>query len=252
MRSVSLLIVLLSGALSAGASPGTAVALFTIEISQARLAIHGSISSVGHAQIIRRTVALRFPNIETDIDLEVGTSLPPKWSLITDQTLRALAHTQSATAEITSDRIILRGFTTDPESWFVVLDQLEKLLAPDFTLESTVDPFSNGLSFDSVCRQLFAAAIHGRDIEFARNVMTLSSSAHALLDELAELATDCPSASIKIIGNGDGGPDNQLDGKRRALAVAAYLKGLGLDPARLKTVGAKTSTNRRIVFSFSF
>ncbi len=252
MRSVGLLIFLLSSALAAGAETKTDSPVFTIELSQARLSIRGVISSAGHEQILRQTAARQFPDSEIEIDLDIGPGLPPAWSLITDQTLRALAHTQSATAEITPEWIILRGVTSDPAAWFAVLARLETLLAPDIAVESAVNPFSNGQSFSSLCRQLFAAAFRSRKIEFAERIKTLSSSAYGLLDELAELGTDCPSAIISITGNGDGGPSNQQDGRQRAEAVAAYLKGRGFDPSRLQAVGAETSPNRRIVFSVSF
>lgn len=251
MRSVSVLIVLLASAVPA-ADSRTDSPVFVIDLNQTRLLLRGVISSAGHEQILRQTAARQFPDAKTEIDLHIGSALPSAWSLITDQTLRALAHTQSATATITPAGIILHGVTSSPTAWFAALTRLEILLAPDIAVESTINPFSNGQSFNSLCRQLFTAAFRNHKIEFAERAKTLSSSAYGLLDELAELGTDCPSASIRITGNGDGGSANQQNGKQRADAVAAYLTGRGFDPSRLQAIGAVISTNRRIVFAISF
>lgn len=251
MRSAAVLILLLaSAAPAAGVKTDTPV--FSIEISQAHLSVRGAISSTGHEQILRQTVARQFPDNESQIDLETGSGLPPAWSMVTDQTLRILAHTQSATATITPGRVVLRGVTSSPAVWFAALARLETLLAPDFVVESTVNPFSNAQSFNSLCRALFVAAFRKHRIDFAQGTRTLSSSAYGLLDELTELGMDCPLARIRISGNGDGGPDNRQYGKQRADTVAAYLIGRGFDPSHLQIVGAETSANRRIVFSVSF
>lgn len=251
MRFAAVLMLVLASTVAAAESK-TDPAVFVIELSQARLSLRGVISSTGHEQILRRTVARQFPDIRTEIDLDISSELPASWSLTTDQTLRALVHTQSATATITSGRIVLRGITSSPDAWFAALGHLEMLLAPEVSIESAVNPFSNAKSFDSLCMQLFTAAFRNHNIEFARGSKILSTSAYGPLDEVVELGTDCPSAKITISGNGDGGPANQPNGKQRAEAVAAYLARRGLAPSRLQTVGAKTSPSRHIIFSVSF
>jgi len=244
---------LLSSALSAMSGLEEQTSELVIEYSRARLLVRGDISSAGHEQILRQSAALEFPESDIQFELSIRTGLPPAWSLITDLTLRALAKTTSATAEITAERITIRGLSSDPAAWQDAVDWLEKTLSPEIVLDASVATLKSSRSFESVCRGLFAAAFRAHRIGFEGDSMTLSSSAYSLLDELIELGTDCPAALIRITGNGDGGgAANQETGRQRAEAVLSYLEGRGFDPARLSAHGAKTSTNRKIVFSVTF
>jgi len=243
---------LLSIALHADDNIDADAAIFSIERNQTMLIISGDTSSAGHEQVLLQTASRLFPDTRLETKLETRFGLPSSWSLITDLTLQALSHTQSSSAEITPHGIELRGFTTDAAAWSAAIDRLEKRLPVDMPLHSLVHPVSARQSFSSMCRQLFAAALHSHRIEFAKGSNTLSSSAHGLLDELAELGMDCPSAAISITGSGDGGPTSQQAGRQRAEAVAAYLRERGIDQARLQTFGSETSDNRRIVFAVSF
>jgi len=243
---------LLSVSLHADDNTDADTALILIERNQTRLAIRGDTSSAGHERVLQRTVSRLFPDTQLETVLKTRSGLPSSWSLITDLTLQAMSHTQSSTARITPDGIELRGFTADASAWFSAIDRLEKHLPVDMPLHSLVHPVSARQSFSSMCRQLFAAALRSHRIEFAKGSNTLSSSAHGLLDELAELGMDCPAAAISITGSGDGGPTSQHTGRQRAETVAAYLRERGLDGARLQIFGSTTSDNRRIVFAVSF
>lgn len=230
----------------------TDTAVFSIRKSQTSLLVRGDISSAGHEQILRQTASRLFPDMQLETEFRNRFGLPSSWSLITDLTLQALSQTQSSTALITPDGIELRGYTTDASSWFSAIGRLEKHLPATMPLRSLVHQIGARQSFNSMCRQLFAAAFHSHRIRFATGSNTLSPSAHGLLDELAELGMDCPDAAIRITGGGDGGPGNQQAGWQRAEAIAAYLQGRGIDATRLQTFGSETSGNRRIVFAVSF
>ena len=151
-----------------------------------------------------------------------------------------MAKTSSATAEITPQKITIRGLSSEPDAWRSAVDLLENNLSPDIVLNTSVALLKNLQSFESVCRGLFATAFRAHRIDFARGSLTLSSSAFSLLDELTELGADCPAAAIAITGNGDGGAANQEKGRRRAEVVLSYLEGRGFDPARLRAHGAET------------
>ena len=222
-----------------------------IEKTQVRLTIHGVVSSDGHADILRHTASADFAGLETQIDVTTGRSLPPAWSLTTDLALRALAHTQSATAEVTTAKITMRGFTSDPRAWYDALGRLEKNLPEGSTLHSDVGPLRAGQTFSSMCRQVFADALRIRKIEFQRGSTTLSSGAFALLDELVELAMDCPTAAITVSAAGDGG-DNPALGHSRVEKIVAYLIEGGLSPERV--AGSEMGATRagRAYFSVTF
>ena len=230
----------------------TDTAEFSIRKNQTQLLIRGDTSSAGHEQILRQTASRLFPDMQVETEFKSRVGLPSSWSLVTDLTLQALSHTQSSTALITPDGVELRGFTTDASGWFSAIGRLEKHLPAAMPLRSLVRQSNARQSFNSMCRQLFAAALRSHRIVFETGNNTLSSSAHGLLDELAELGMDCPDAAIRITGSGDGGQGSQQVGRQRAEAIAAYLPGRGIDATRLQMLGSETSNNRRVVFAVSF
>ncbi len=89
-----------------------------------------------------------------------------------------------------------------------------------------------------------------------------------MLDELIEVATDCPAAAISIAGHTDSSGDQRSNlrlSKARADSVVAYLVERGIAANRLHAHGAGSSMplviedsvqarkqNRRIEFVFSF
>jgi OOP family OmpA-OmpF porin len=90
----------------------------------------------------------------------------------------------------------------------------------------------------------------------------------SLLDEIAEIATDCPTASITVTGHTDSTGNestNRALSEARAKSVVTYLIERGIEPQRLTTNGvgsagaiasnddaAGRQVNRRIEFELTF
>ena len=90
------------------------------------------------------------------------------------------------------------------------------------------------------CESLLSAAIAKGVINFKRADWALEASSKPTLDELAEIANKCPVFKISIEGHTDaeGIPErNNPLSERRARAVADYLISVGVDAARLSTIG---------------
>lgn len=240
---------------------------FTVEKSRDRLALRGDVSSTAHEAILRQTAALLYPGASTVIDLQWRSHMPPGWALVTEMAMRALSGTQSASAVVTEQRVHIRGIHTNETAWLQALARLEKSLLPGMRLQSQVSFLQKSSSFSAQCQKLFAAAMNGRQIAFPPSSDVLGSNAFGLLDELLEIALDCPAAIITVTGHTDDSGNEEMNlelSKARAQAVVDYMVARGIDSRRLIAVGAGSSQprhandsaparrgNRRIEFSFS-
>ncbi|MDA0993154.1 MAG: OmpA family protein [Proteobacteria bacterium] len=177
-------------------------------------------------------------------ELHEQPGLPPGWALISELTLHAAAYTYSSTTEITPSKIIIRGVTTSAEELERTLSQLEKTLLPGMELERKIEEIRLPGSFYRQCVSVFRTASRGRKIEFPRASAALGTSASPYLDELIQIAVDCPKSIIRITGHTDntGEESNNVAlSQARADEVAAYLISGGLAATRLVTKGAGSS-----------
>ena len=252
MRFILMLAIVLSASTAADTKSIPSAGTLLIERNQAGLTIRGDVSSIAHERILLETTTRDFAGLDIEMDVKIGSVMPPGWSLITDLTLRALSHTASSTAQIDKSGVVLTGYTTDSSGWFRAVARIEKSLSGEMALTSTVTAVSSKLTFETMCRQMFAAAFRSHRIKFAIGSSTLSSSSHALLDEIAEIGSDCPQAQIRITGFGDGGPDTEGIGLARANAVVNYLESAGFNLSRVEPLVAEDQSGRRIVFSVKF
>jgi outer membrane protein OmpA-like peptidoglycan-associated protein len=80
----------------------------------------------------------------------------------------------------------------------------------------------------------------GFRINFAFNSAVLPSSAHAMIDVVAQVMKDSPEIKVRVEGHTDavGSADYNVSlSERRALSVGEYLVKLGVDPSRLMLIG---------------
>jgi OOP family OmpA-OmpF porin len=239
-----------------------------IWLQDEKLSIAGALSSAAHENILRQTAREYFPRAEYDFELDYRTSLPPGWALLSELTMRAIAETRAANAIITTDRLHVRGFTSDLGRWQTASARVQRNLFPGMTYIDNVVEIHSTASFQAQCGALFDRAIQGRRVEFAQGSAQISSSAHALLDELIQISADCPDAYLTITGHADPGGDkaeNQRLGEDRARSVINYMINRGIDMQRLRASGTgpgevllanntndARQLNRHIEFAFAF
>ncbi len=250
-------------------APGAApAATFEIDWQNGTLVISGEASSEGHADTVRTVAAALFPDARRHIALVRGETLPPGWSLVTEQALRLVAVTRSGQVTLAPDRVLLRSTYTDSAAWQQGLRRLSQTLLPGQQLLDQAVLIDTRRSFHDYCREQFAAATRDRRVDFRLNSSELRPSAVPLLDALVEIAADCPDAHILVNGHTDASgreEHNAALSQRRAQAVVAYMVGRGISAARLRAHGkgasqplgdnasrAGRARNRRIEFVIRF
>ena len=239
-----------------------------IERRNSQLTIAGDVRSVAHESRMQLIAESFLTRSQISMELRLRTSLAPTWPLITELVLRAISATHTSTAYVDEQQIYIRGFTPDQAAWVAASARIEEHLPRGTRFRYEVEELKIGASLEEQCRQLFAAASTGRHIGFKQASDELNSNAYSLLDELVQIAADCPSAAILITGHTDnsGNEDtNRHLSKARAESVVAFMVGRGIAAERLQSHGAGSSEplvsednararelNRRIEFSIEF
>lgn len=216
----------------------------TIEVSKTQVTLRGSVSSVAHESILRQRVHTLFPEKTTSFDLRERPALPPGWALVSELALRATAETYSSTIVINASLIQTRGIVGDAARWRESLSRVERNLVKGMEIDDQVIEIRSIGSLDRHCLSLFRTALRGRKIEFPRAGTKLSSSAYPLLDELIQIAADCPASGIVITGHTDntGEETSNLElSQSRADAVAAYIIASGIVSERISATGVGSS-----------
>ena len=238
-----------------------------IDLGKSQITMTGDASSAAHLTLLQQLAAEISPELPLKDEMQVRMSLPPGWALVTEMTLRAVGQTYEATATVEPKRVTVRGFAADGTAWQAAAGRLQENLLPDMLFHSYVSELIPADSFGEQCLNLLQAVTSRRRVRFSQAGGELNSNAYALLDELIEIAADCPAIRISVTGHTDGSGDpelNNLLSKARADAVTAYMVGQGLAADRFETFGAGSSAplvtetnartrarNRRIQFTFS-
>ena len=90
------------------------------------------------------------------------------------------------------------------------------------------------------CQDDFDLLLSTNEIHFATNSAEIDAASDDLLNDLVEVAEQCPEAKIEIGGHTDsrGSEDYNLRlSQARATSVMSYLVEKGIDPTRLTAVG---------------
>ena len=182
---------------SVDAPAGPAIGL-SITRSKSRLIIQGHVSSTAHEALLRQTAARRFPGAGLEIDVQQHSPMPPGWSLVTDAILHAMADTHSSNAFIDERHIGIHGIVTNTIAWSLSVDRMNKSLLNGMQLELNVVPVENSARFRRLCENLITKALHNRHVEFRESSAKLRTNPLSLLDEIVEIATDCPTVSITV------------------------------------------------------
>ena len=133
--------------------------------------------------------------------------------------------------------------------------------------QELVELAPDSVRFNRLCEILMNQVLRDATVSFARSSVDIGTSALAMLDEIVEIAFDCPSLMIAVTGHTDNSGDEALNralSQARAESVVAYLTDRGIESDRLSAIGAGSDApiasndhragrqvNRRIEFELS-
>ena len=118
-------------------------------------------------------------------------------------------------------------------------------LAVIIALSCANDVASDTVQHNRLCRELMSRVLQQDKVTFAHSSDDLGTDALGLLDEIVEIATDCPAMSIAVTGHTDDTGDENSNhnlSKARAEAVVAYLTERGVESGRLTAIGAGSTS----------
>lgn len=113
--------------------------------------------------------------------------------------------------------------------------------ASDFASDTITQ---ESVQFDCLCEDLMSRVLQQGKVTFTESSAELGSNALGMLDEIVEIATDCPTLSITVTGHTDNTGDEAVNlalSQARAETVVAYLTDRGVEPSRLIARGAGSS-----------
>lgn len=250
----------------AGDEPGAHDVSLRINRTASSIEISGVVSSTAHEAILRQTASQYLPELRPDFATQQRAALPAGWALLSELALRATARTANATVFLNGTSLQVKGITDDIDAWQAAALRLHQHLLPGMQLHDEVVSIGASMPHRDRCIALFHATTEGRNVQFLQSGADINSNAYSLLDEIVQIATDCPATSMTITGHTDASGDeaaNRRLSESRAQAVADYLTMRGIDAERIAVAGAGSSepmlagrdayarkVNRRIEFSF--
>ena len=211
------------------------------------LGIVGSASSDAHETILRETTRATVGETVADslsVDMSVGALTPPGWSLVTEMVLRAVLTTQYATAEVTPATIVIKGIGADADRWQTAIQRVDAAKLDGMRLEHEVVSVDSRASYQTLCRRQFLTLARDNKIQFFNSGAAINTDAYRALDALIELAVQCPSLVIEVVGHTDSSGEeaaNLAISEARAAAVVDYMVSRGLPTRRLSGTGAGSS-----------
>ena len=220
-----------------------AVAL-SIDWDGMTLAIEGEVSSTANEEKLQQLASAYFADATRQFELHRSVELPPGWSLVTELALRAVAETRSSTTRISGAGIKVDGFTDNFAAWQKQADFLGRYLLPGMGTEFAVGAVAPEEDPLAVCRTLISNITAANTINFSHGSDRLSPSAYPMLDEVVQIAADCPNSIISITGHTDSSGDENLNlalSEARAQAVVAYIVSRGIPQDRTRAKGAGSS-----------
>ncbi len=213
---------------------------FEISWRPGELALSGHTTSLKHEQELLQVANTSYAEYPVRIDFQPLGIVPVYWGDTTIQVLYLLAETVSANAELSADRITIRGITVDELGWKNRLDALKTVLPSHVSIDVDIFFIDPTVSVLDVCKRAFTTLETG-PINFRESSAQFRSSAYPRLDRVIALANACGDSEISITGYTDSSGNessNQRLSLKRANAVGDYIVAGGVDRVRLSIAGA--------------
>lgn len=181
-----------------------------------------------------------FRNARVTDKMHISPAPEKPWLDVALNSLDQLALLESGEVSMTGGDLLIKGFAESQDAAREVRENFGRDLPQGFKARDSIEIMTEPQREASACQEMMRDASARGVIEFSRASADLTQESAQTLNELAEIAGECPSAKIDIEGHTDSeGTDerNQRLSDRRANAVADYLAGRGVARSRMTTVG---------------
>ena len=205
---------------------------FEFEVIGQRVVLRGEVPSEGYRRRLVETMEAEFGSVSDELHI---THL---------EATELYRHASESALQVLG--LLVSGKTTWREAKFgvegVVAEGQDQEVRRLFASFSTIQQGEFELLLEdeaSRCDSSFASILDRSMIQFSTNSATISRGSFPILEELAEIAKNCP-VTLQIEGHTDdvGPPEfNEALSQRRADAVGRELEKLGVDDGRLAPVG---------------
>jgi outer membrane protein OmpA-like peptidoglycan-associated protein len=169
----------------------------------------------------------------------VGAASEP-WSSAAHLGLEEMARLRNGEVSISGKELLIKGAAESDQVANDIRSVLSTDLPPGFKSRDQITVMSVEEKAADSCQTMMRQTTAKGTINFERAKADLTSDSSQTLKDLAQIANECPSFSIRIEGHTDAeGTDerNQRLSDRRARAVADFLSQNGVDARRLTTIG---------------
>lgn len=201
-----------------------------------RLTVEGFVPDEASHQKIKTLVASLYGSDAAVAKLELAQGNPEGWTALLETLFTHIRKMEHAQIELSGQQLFLSGRTRSSlirEQSLKALKEFEgKGYNASLHLVATDSAFR-------VCQQKFNELLK-TPIVFASGKARIEERSFPLLKRLAETATLCPNARIRIVGHTDNmgdGEANQSLSVQRAQAVIGHLFLEGVETERLQAVG---------------
>ncbi|MEM1262875.1 MAG: OmpA family protein [Pseudomonadota bacterium] len=213
-----------------------------LTVEPGSVSIAGDVADTAAGEAINAALSNLFPGRDISSSAMPREGLGAPWPARMQGAMVALSQMTFGTAELTGDRLVVRGAVPTATVRRAVEGSLGELPGIDLDARIDIVPLAIEEQEEAVanCQSRFDDTLAGARILFATGSAEIDETSDLLLGRLAAIARACPLAQIEIGGHtdntGDAAYNEYLSGER-ANAVRDNLIAHGIDAERLSAAG---------------
>jgi OOP family OmpA-OmpF porin len=207
----------------------------------------GAIKLTGHYpdeqahQDLLAAIRTRFFKSKVSDELALGKGAPKDFIAAASAMLQQMSRLESGVGTMSDMDVDVKGDALFAKAASDIPGELTAAVPSDYKAVATIGVAAPGAPVAAAdCQPLFADILGQGKILFETGQASIQHDSDAVLDNLTAIAMRCADAQIEISGHTDsvGSDDTNLElSRRRAEAVAEYLKQAGVAAERVTAVG---------------
>lgn len=201
----------------------------------------GAIARLEERDVLVAAAKQAFPTSAIDTRLVQEANLPAGREEAGLLAISALSRLSEGRAEIVGREIAVTGRALYAQTPELLAARLDDATPAGWTVSLDIDaPERIAANGGAQCQQRIVERLADDQISFAVAAATLAPDAEPLIDELAEILSECPDVAVEVAGHTDSDGSeaaNRRLSQERAAAVRQALSARGVETDRLSAVG---------------